>query len=467
MRVDTRQSTFAAIDSFFALLVVAAAARASVWSWSGVLQPLSVHVHASDLLFAAAFTVTWQYCFASLRLYDRTATMPSRVSAIAQGVCIMLVPVSVYGFIFHREFTTIRSACYIGISLVIFEISRLLMRDIVFDYLDQRDPQQVVIVGSGRRAGKAWRELRTRYPKSVTMLGFVDNRSARDMMPDIQARFLGSVDQLNSLVLSRTIDMIVVAMPLHSCYPVMQQAVTIAESVGLRVIYLQDIYDTNQGKIAADEPLFQELFPQHDAFLIGQGLKRAFDILVSGIGLLILSPLLLIIATAVKATSRGPAVFVQKRFGHRRRVFNIYKFRSMVLDAEQQLASLESLNEVNGPIFKIKTDPRITRIGKVLRMTSLDEVPQLWNVFKGDMSLVGPRPMSLRDVALFSEAALLRRFSVMPGITGLWQVNGRSSVGFDEWVLWDNCYIEQWSLSLDAKILLKTVRVVLKRSGAV
>ncbi len=467
MRVDIRQSTFAALDSFLALVVLVMAARVSVRSWGGVLEPLTTYLHTSDLLFAAAFTVTWQYCFASLRLYDRTATMPSRLSAISRGVGLMLIPVGIYGVSFRRDFISWRSGLYIPIALVVFEFGRLVMRDVMFDYLDQRDPQQVVIVGSGRRAGKAWRELRTRYPKSAKVLGFIDNRDPTKMMPDIQARFLGSIDNLNELVLSRTIDMLIVAMPLHSCYPVMQQAVTIAETVGLRVIYLQDIYDTKQKQLSSDEPLFQEVFPRHDAFLIGQGLKRAFDICASGIGLLILSPLFLILATTIKITSRGPAIFVQKRFGHRRRVFNIYKFRSMVVDAEQQLAALEALNEVNGPIFKIKSDPRVTRIGKFLRVTSLDEVPQLWNVFKGDMSLVGPRPMSLRDVALFSEAALLRRFSVMPGITGLWQVNGRSSVGFDEWVTWDNSYIEQWSLALDAKILLKTVGVVMKRSGAV
>jgi lipopolysaccharide/colanic/teichoic acid biosynthesis glycosyltransferase len=145
----------------------------------------------------------------------------------------------------------------------------------------------------------------------------------------------------------------------------------------------------------------------------------------------------------------------------------MWKFRSMVVNAAALLESLENRNEANGPIFKIKDDPRITPVGRFLRRTSLDELPQLWNVLLGDMSLVGPRPMSVRDVSLFSEAQLMRRFSVRPGITGSWQVAGRSSLSFDQWVTLDFTYIDQWSLSLDFKILAKTVPAVLKRSGAV
>jgi lipopolysaccharide/colanic/teichoic acid biosynthesis glycosyltransferase len=144
----------------------------------------------------------------------------------------------------------------------------------------------------------------------------------------------------------------------------------------------------------------------------------------------------------------------------------MWKFRSMVVNAPDLMASLESKNEAKGPIFKIKDDPRITPVGRFLRRTSLDELPQLWNVLLGDMSLVGPRPMSVRDVSLFTEAQLMRRFSVRPGITGSWQVAGRSSLSFDQWVALDFTYIDQWSLSLDLKILAKTVPAVLKRSGA-
>jgi lipopolysaccharide/colanic/teichoic acid biosynthesis glycosyltransferase len=144
----------------------------------------------------------------------------------------------------------------------------------------------------------------------------------------------------------------------------------------------------------------------------------------------------------------------------------MFKFRSMTVGAEARLAEVEARNEQSGPIFKIRNDPRLTPIGRFLRRTSIDELPQLFNVLKGDMSLVGPRPMSLRDVGLFSESWLMRRFSVRPGITGLWQVSGRSNLSFEDWITLDLKYIDGWSLLLDLVILLRTVPAVLKGSGA-
>jgi lipopolysaccharide/colanic/teichoic acid biosynthesis glycosyltransferase len=144
----------------------------------------------------------------------------------------------------------------------------------------------------------------------------------------------------------------------------------------------------------------------------------------------------------------------------------MYKFRSMVQDAPKLMAQLESQNEARGPIFKMENDPRVTPLGRFLRQSSLDELPQLLNVIKGDMSLVGPRPMSIRDVSLFTEAQLMRRFSVRPGITGSWQVSARSSLDFEQWVTLDCSYIDNWSLALDLSILARTIPAVLKRSGA-
>jgi lipopolysaccharide/colanic/teichoic acid biosynthesis glycosyltransferase len=159
-------------------------------------------------------------------------------------------------------------------------------------------------------------------------------------------------------------------------------------------------------------------------------------------------------------------VFTQLRYGHNRRLFRLYKFRTMVTDAEQLQATLEAQNEALGPIFKIRADPRITPIGRIMRKFSIDELPQLLNVLDGHMSLVGPRPMSMRDVSRFGESWLLRRFSVKPGLTCLWQVNGRSNLPFDRWVELDLAYIDNWSLMLDAKIILRTVPAVLSGTGA-
>jgi lipopolysaccharide/colanic/teichoic acid biosynthesis glycosyltransferase len=173
------------------------------------------------------------------------------------------------------------------------------------------------------------------------------------------------------------------------------------------------------------------------------------------------------IAIVIKLTSPGPVLFVQQRYGFNRRRFPMLKFRTMVVDAERRQADLESANEAGGPVFKIKSDPRVTSIGKILRRASLDELPQLINVLRGDMSLVGPRPLPLRDVARFDEPWLLRRFSVPPGLTCLWQIGGRSETKFDEWIRLDLQYVDQWSLALDLRILVQTIPAVFRGTGAV
>jgi exopolysaccharide biosynthesis polyprenyl glycosylphosphotransferase len=194
--------------------------------------------------------------------------------------------------------------------------------------------------------------------------------------------------------------------------------------------------------------------------------KRTLDVLGSVLGLIVLAPLLLLIALAVKLTSRGPVLFVQDRCGLSGRWFRFYKFRTMVKDAEARKREIEHLNEMEGPVFKIRRDPRITPLGRVLRKLSLDELPQLWNVLKGEMSLVGPRPPTPDEVARYTSRQA-QRLSVMPGITGLWQVSGRSEISnFERWIDLDLEYARTWSLWLDLRILLKTMVVVALLRGA-
>ena len=191
--------------------------------------------------------------------------------------------------------------------------------------------------------------------------------------------------------------------------------------------------------------------------------------MVSALAIIILSPVMVLTALLVKLTAPGPIFFVQKRLGRNKRMFEIFKFRTMVVDAEKRLKDLEDQNEADGAVFKIKNDPRITPIGRFLRKTSIDELPQLFNVLKGDMSLVGPRPLQVRDYELFETFCQdwqRRRFSVRPGITCLWQIKGRSSIPFEKWMELDLQYIRTWSLWLDLEILAKTVPAVLRGSGA-
>ena len=190
------------------------------------------------------------------------------------------------------------------------------------------------------------------------------------------------------------------------------------------------------------------------------------DLVISIALLVLLAPLFWVVCVLIKFGSPGPVLFVQERVGLNKRRFRLYKFRTMIPDAEQKMHEFEHLNEASGPVFKIKNDPRITSLGRILRKTSIDELPQLINVLRGDMSLVGPRPLPVRDYQGFDHDWVRRRFSVRPGITCLWQVNGRSSIQFDKWMELDMKYIDEWSLSLDLKILARTIPAVLKGSGA-
>lgn len=193
--------------------------------------------------------------------------------------------------------------------------------------------------------------------------------------------------------------------------------------------------------------------------------KRLFDIAAAGIGLLVLSPLFLLIALAIKLESPGPVFYVSTRLGRRARPFPFVKFRSMVRDAEARRAELDALNEMDGPVFKIRNDPRMTRVGRLLRKSSLDELPQLWSVLRGHMSLVGPRPPIPAEVEQY-ERWQRRRLSVTPGITCLWQIRGRNRISFEEWMRLDAEYIETLSFGLDLKILALTLPAVLGGEGA-
>jgi exopolysaccharide biosynthesis polyprenyl glycosylphosphotransferase len=195
------------------------------------------------------------------------------------------------------------------------------------------------------------------------------------------------------------------------------------------------------------------------------GAKRLFDVVVTGSALLVLSPIMIAVALAVKLSSPGPVLFRQERVGRSDKPFHMLKFRSMVVDAEKRLAELSEANEGAGPLFKMKDDPRVTRVGRFIRKTSLDELPQLFNVLRNEMSLVGPRPALRSEMAQWSPD-LYARLEVKPGITGMWQVSGRSGTSFDEYTRLDLYYVHNWSLLVDVSILVRTLPAVVKSDGA-
>jgi exopolysaccharide biosynthesis polyprenyl glycosylphosphotransferase len=258
------------------------------------------------------------------------------------------------------------------------------------------------------------------------------------------------------------------ALPVRSLHEEGSRIAALCEEQGINLRLLTNIFNLKTTLSAAEDVHSYPLITHYMSSIEGWPvfLKRFFDIMISSLVILLLCPVLLVVAILIKLTSPGPVLFVQKRLGLNKRRFDVYKFRTMVVDAEARLPDLEHLNEVSGPVFKIKNDPRITRIGRFLRKTSIDELPQLFNVLRGEMSLVGPRPLPVRDYEGFNEDRQRRRFSAKPGITCLWQIRGRSSIPFEQWMELDLQYIDKWSLWLDLEILMRTIPAVLKGSGA-
>lgn len=198
---------------------------------------------------------------------------------------------------------------------------------------------------------------------------------------------------------------------------------------------------------------------ERESFSLYEICKRIIDICGAGCGLILLSPVIVIVAILVKLSSKGPIFFSQKRVGKNGKVFDMYKFRSMVVNAEELKEKLAAQNEMSGPMFKMKDDPRVTKIGKFIRKTSLDELPQLWNILRGDMSLVGPRPSLPKEVAQF-ESWMHKRLWVKPGLTCYWQVSGRNNIDFEDWMKLDCKYVDERNLWIDIKLIFKTVGVL-------
>jgi len=324
--------------------------------------------------------------------------------------------------------------------------------------------RRVVIVGSGARALRLCRDLAADPLTPYQVVGFVD--SPPPTSPFVARRTLGPLEDLERILAGEHVDEVHVALPVRSQYAAIQETIRICERVGVKLMYRADIFDLSLARphMVAPSSRVELRVVTEDG--LGIAIKRAVDVIGSLCGLIVLGPLLLAVAAAITLQDGGPVFFAQERYGLNRRKFRMLKFRSMVRDADKLQASLEAMNEAKGPVFKIVRDPRITRLGRIIRRTSIDELPQLINVLRGDMSLIGPRPLPLRDVARFTRPADMRRFSVRPGITGLWQVSGRSTLDFDTWITLDLHYIDNWSLALDVTILARTIPAVVRGTGA-
>jgi len=322
--------------------------------------------------------------------------------------------------------------------------------------------RRAVLVGTGKHIRDVAHALADAPHSPIEVVGFLSLKE----LPANGLRPLGSLADLEDVLGSEQIDEVIIADP---DFPEVE-AVELVDQCHQRGVRVRIAPSTMEILIHRAEfvpgqsvPLFELGSPVFEG--VDFALKRTFDIVGATLLLLLLSPLLLAIVLAVRVSSRGPIVFRSTRRGIGQRPFQCLKFRTMHTDAEHRQADLEELNEASGALFKIREDPRLTPVGRLLRRFSMDELPQLVNVLRGEMSLVGPRPLPERDYEMLEDWHR-KRYLVLPGITGLWQVSGRSELDFDDLVHLDFIYLERWSLALDLTILLKTIPAVLSQRGA-
>jgi len=408
--------------------------------------------------------------YTSKRLAGRKAEAIELVKATSLSALVLGLASILVGF---RMVTLTFVVVFWAFSTTVMVLSRLVIRT----YLRRlrrhgRNLRNMLIVGTNRRAIEFAESIQAKPEMGYRVLGFADDEwaGAEDLRKNGWS-LMCSLDNLQSFLRRSVVDEVVIAVPLRSFHDDASEIAAMCDQQGIILHVLSDLFNLKNSFAGATDLEDSHLITHSSGNEKGwpRGVKRVLDFSLSLILLIVLAPLLLVTAVLIKLASAGPVFFAQKRIGFNKRPFVIYKFRTMVMDAEQKLQDIEYLNEVSGPVFKIKNDPRLTPIGKFLRKTSIDELPQLFNVLSGDMSLVGPRPLQLRDYELFTEAGedwQRCRFSVLPGITCLWQVNGRSSLPFHRWMELDLQYVRSWSLWLDLQILAKTIPAVLRGSGA-
>jgi exopolysaccharide biosynthesis polyprenyl glycosylphosphotransferase len=451
---------------------------------------LSMRIKIGNFVLFFVLLVLWHIVFSAFGLYDSRRMSGRTADAIdafkAAMVATSLLTVASLAFRI-RMISPSFLLVFWSISTAVAVVQRVLLRSVLERIrLKGRNLRNMLIVGTNSRALEFASRIEASSELGYRIIGFVDQewtalknfngfrRLINFSEHQLRFRFkrghsvVSDFDHLSSFLRDNVVDEIIIALPFASLHPQAARIAMQCEEQGITTRVLPNIFDLKVARARADELEDTSLITNYTGVAESWPVlvKRGLDIVVSAILLVLLAPLLLLVAILIKVTSPGPVLFTQNRVGYNKRRFKVYKFRTMTPGAEHKIKELEHLNEVSGPVFKIKNDPRITPVGKLLRKTSIDELPQLFNVLKGDMSLVGPRPLPERDYEGFNQDWQRRRFSVRPGITCLWQINGRSSIAFDKWMQLDLQYIDTWSLWLDLEILVRTIPAVLKGSGA-
>ncbi|MEI7612997.1 MAG: sugar transferase [Betaproteobacteria bacterium] len=421
----------------------------------------------------------WLALFRSQGLYflPRSKSQFAAIRSIGIATGIGTILFAAAGLLFH---ITLFSPIFLVVfwpTVILFTLlfrqsmRRLLGRLHVGDH----NRRNIVILGTNQTAWEYAQRIREDAEPAYQLVGFIDDIV---VISDFQGQYLGQFREFSSLLDTHVIDEIVVAMPIRSCSSSIQEVIDQAHERGIAVRFpMSQIFSgmtrNEVWRVRMEASLRSDGNFTHD-LLVYSGhevgirylIKRLFDIIASAIVLTLISPIIGLAALAIYASSGKPIFFVQDRYGYNGRVFKLYKLRTMIVEADAMQEELRARNERDGAAFKLSDDPRVTPLGRFLRKTSIDELPQLFNVIIGDMSLVGPRPLPLADYRRMNKTYHRRRLSVLPGITGPWQISGRDSVSFEEWMQMDLDYIDDWRLSTDLKILLLTVPVVLFARGS-
>lgn len=461
------------------LVLMFAAVSLAVWltydhGLNSIAEFLVIRIKLINIVLFCAITMVWHALFSVFSLYEsrRLSTMWRQALDVLKvtscGTLLMaasapLFEIEMFSYPFLVTFWTISTALSISFRAVL----RLILARI---RSHGRNLRNIVLIGTNTRALSFAAQVKASKHLGYHLVGFIDEpwenhhefaKSGHAVVANLSAfsRFLSE----------HIIDEVVICLPLGSYYHQIADVIKRCEEQGIHVRVLGDMFNLNLLGARVEEFGDNVVLSLAAHHIGGKSLmaKRLMDLIISIPLAAVLLPLFALTALAIKLTSPGSVFFVQERVGLNKRPFRLYKFRTMVVEAERLQGQLEHLNETDGAAFKIAKDPRVTPLGRKLRKTSIDELPQLFNVLKGDMSLVGPRPLPMRDYRNFDADWHRRRFSVRPGITCLWQIDERSSGSFESWMKLDMQYIDQWSLTLDLKILLKTIPVVVKGVGAV
>ncbi len=412
---------------------------------------------------------TWLVGAGSLRLYSPAT--PRTAQDQAALTIVLLLATSFLLFVWERMGVVPEKHAFSVTSFgVICFVWMLAGRYVIFSPLHAiGDPvEDVLVVGTGPAGVAAWHALtegRGRRRRVVGFLAFEGEVAHRGL----KAPILGNASELLDVLSRQAVAEVFIAGRTLVHGHEMQQIVRACEEVGQPFALPLHALAFERARLLGGAALTEDGFLHYlstDTRPFQYAVKRMIDIVASALGLIVLSPLLLFVAVAIKATDGGPVFFKQRRVGLNGAHFDMLKFRSMVMNADAMKDKLMAQNEMQGGVvFKMKNDPRITSIGRFIRKFSVDELPQLINILRGDMTIVGPRPAVPREVALY-KVWQRRRLSVRPGLTCYWQVSGRNEIGFDEWMQLDLRYVDQWNLKIDIELILKTFPVVLTGRGA-